>query len=446
MANRAIPFTAAIFDLDGTLLDSLWVWQRVDDVFFAARGLDKPSDYARAIQGLSFREAAVYTVRRFDLPESVDAVMDEWMRNTVAAYANEVQLKPGALRYLRALKRGGVRLAVATANRRELFIPALRRCGALQLFDAVVTCAEAGDGDKTDGAVFLLAAERLDVAPGDCAVFEDTLEGILGAKRAGMRAFAVRDGGNDHHSAEIAARADGVIDDFTAMERLHPLPGPGRCVIFTARCEGDPSAAYAPRAGDCVLCADGGWRLARAAGAAPALVIGDFDSSEEPGDLDTLRVPAEKDDTDTMLCLKRGLSMGYDDFLIVGGFGGRADHTLANLQSLCFAAQNHARAVMFDGLTWAAAVHNGTLRVPADALGGGVPSKLSAFAMGENCRGVCIRGAKYPLEDGELSSAFPLGVSNEFAAPCAEISVGEGTLVAMVCRADQETGACSSNQ
>ncbi len=426
------PFTAAIFDLDGTLLDSLWVWQRVDDAFFARRGRVKPDDYARTIQGMSFREAAAYTVDRFDLPESVEAVMDEWMRMTAEAYARDVQLKPGALSYLRALKRAGVKLAVATANRRELFGPTLARCGALSLFDAVVTCAEAGDGGKADGAVFLLAARRLGVAPGDCAVFEDTLEGVTGAKGAGMRAYAVRDGGSDHHAEEIAARADGVIDDFTELK----LNVPGRCVIFTARCEGDAADAYVPEAGDCVLCADGGWKLARAAGVTPRLVIGDFDSSEEPGTLPTRRVPVEKDDTDTMLCLKQGLSMGYDAFLIVGGFGGRVDHTLANLQTLRYAASRGARAVMRDGHSWAAVVENGAVRVAADALGEGAPVKLSVFALGDVCRGVSLRGTKYPLEDGTLSGDFPLGVSNEFAAPEAVIRVREGALLVTLCRED----------
>lgn len=433
MTRDTIPFSAAVFDLDGTLLDSTWVWRQVDEAFFARRGIRTPEDYARAIQGMSFRETAEYTVRRFDLPETAEAVSAEWMRMTAEAYARRVQLKPGALSYLRGLKRAGVRLAVATANRRELFVPALSRCGALELFDAVCTSAEVGDCGKGDGALFRLAAARLGVAPADCAVFEDTLEGVAGAKGAGMRAYAVRDAGNRHNAAAIAALADGTIDDFDGMRRFHALPAPGRCVIFTARCEGAPERAFAPRPGDLTLCADAGWRLARAMGVAPDLVIGDFDSSEPPAAGAVERVPVEKDDTDTMLCLKRGLAMGYGDFRIVGGFGGRLDHTLANLQALHYAALRDARAVMCDGLSWAAAVRGGTLRVPANAVGSGRAVKLSVFALDGACRGVTIRGAKYPLEDGELTNAFPLGVSNEFAGERAEISVREGTLLVTVC-------------
>ena len=438
MPQVLIPFSAAIFDLDGTLLDSMRVWRDVDAAFFSARGIAVDHmEYARAVQGMSFREAAVYTVRRYGLDESVDAVMEEWMRMTREAYTHHVEMKPGALSYLRALKRAGVKLALATANRAELYEPALARNGALELFDALCTCAEAGDTGKENGALFRLAAQRLGVAPGDCVVFEDTLEGIVGAKAAGMRAWAVRDVCYARHPDEIAALADGVIDDYAEMARFHAIPPARRCVIFTARCDGDLDQAYVPAEGDCVLCADAGWELARRAGVRPDLVIGDFDSSDEPTDERTERAPVDKADTDTMLCLKKGLAMGYDDFLIVGGFGGRFDHTLANIQTLHYAAARHARAVMTDGLTWATAVKAGSVRVSVNVLGEGA-KKLSVFALSDVCRGVEIYGTKYRLEDyaeedGTLTGDFPLGVSNEFDGEYAEVSVKEGTLLVTVC-------------
>ena len=434
MPSKSLPFTAAIFDLDGTLLDSTWVWQAVDRAFFEDRGMALPEDYARAIQGMSFRETAEYTVRRFGLSETVEEVMAGWTRATAEAYAHQVAMKPGALAFLRALKRAGVKLAVATANRRELFVPTLERWGALPLFDAICTSAEVGDAGKGDGALFRLAAEKLGAAPGECVVFEDTLEGVRGARAAGMRACAVRDAGNNHHRNQIAALADDVIEDFAEMERLFALPPSGRCVIFTARCDGDAARAYTPRPGDLVLCADGGWQLARGMGLTPDLVIGDFDSSPEPMDLPAVRVPVEKDDTDTMLCLKEGLSRGFNDFLVVGGFGGRPDHALANLQTLHYAVAREANIAMCDGASWATAVKNGSVRVPAHVLGDGGRVKLSVFAASDACRGVTLRGVKYGAEDAVLTNAFPLGVSNEFAGDFAEISVKKGTLVIIACR------------
>ena len=423
-----IPFSAAIFDLDGTLLDSLGVWREIDRAFFEARRLPLPEDYARAMQGRSFRECAEYTIQRFQLPETVEAVLDEWTRGTQEAYARRVNLTPWARDYLRMLRRAGVKLAVATANRREVFLPCLERCGVLELFDAICTTGDIGDRNKSDGALFRLAAERVGVPCQECAVFEDALEGIQGARAAGMLAYAVRSAGCQSRLCEINALADGVIDDFRGMRRYHEWPeNRRRCVIFAARCEGDPQSAYVPRPDDFILCADGGWKLARAAGARPHQVIGDFDSSEVPSGVEVLRYPVEKDDTDTMLCLKRGLALGIEDFLIVGGFGGRLDHTLANLQTLGYATRRGARIEMTDGLSWATAIEGSALRVPRR------PGKLSVFALDSECAGVTIRGAKYEVEGATLTSAFPLGMGNDFAGEYAEIAVEAGTLLVIVC-------------
>lgn len=422
-----LPFAAAIFDLDGTVLDSLYVWRQVDERFFGRRGLTVPEDYAPAIAGMSFGETVEYTLRRFGLNETPEQVIDEWTALARDEYAHHVAPVAGAREYLRRLKRAGVRLAAATANRRELFMPALENLGLAALFDAVLTTAELGDKNKSDGALFVEAAARLGVEPRDCAVFEDTLEGIRGARAAGMRAYAVRSRASAHCICEIDALADGVIDDFRGMRRYHELPdAPTRCVIFTARCEGDPSAAYDPQEGDYILCADGGWRVAAQAGIHPDAVVGDFDSSEMPKDEPVERFPVEKDDTDTLLCIKKGLALGCDDFLIVGGFGGRLDHTLANLQSLNYLASMEARGEMNDGSCWATVIRGGAIRV------GRRPGKLSVFALDTACHGVTIRGAKYSVENVTLTSAFPLGMGNDFAADFAEISVTDGALLVMV--------------
>ena len=422
-----IPFRAAIFDLDGTVLDSLHVWHRVDERFFGSRQLPVPADYARKISGMSFGETAAYTIRRFNLRESLEAVCAEWTELAKDEYAHHVGLVPGARAYLRALKRAGVRLAAATANRKELFMPTLERCGLDGLFEAIVTTGDIGDKNKADGKLFLLAAEKMEAKPSECAVFEDTLQGILGARAAGMRAYAVRSEACNHCICEVDALADGVIDDFRGMRRYHALPeSESRCAIFTGRCEGDPGAVYDSREGDFILCADAGWKIARMAGLEPDLVLGDFDSAPPPEGVPVERFPVEKDDTDTMLCLKRGLAMGYEDFLIVGGFGGRLDHTLANLQALNYAAAMGARAEMSDGRNWATVVRNGTVSVPRR------PGKLSVFALDGVCRGVTIRGAKYEADRIDLANTFPLGAGNDFAAECAEITVEAGALLVAV--------------
>lgn len=424
---KGIPFEAAIFDLDGTVLDSLYVWRQVDERFFGRRGIPVPPDYVREIAGMSFGETVAHTIGRFHLPDAPEQVMAEWMALAKDEYARHVRPVTGAREYLRALKRAGVRLAAATANKRALFMPCLEHLGIAGLFDAVLTTGDIGDRNKSDGALFRAAAEALGAKPGRCAVFEDTLEGIRGARAAGMMAYAVRSAAGNHCVCEIDALADGVIDDFRGMRRYHEMPEPQRCVIFTARCEGDPRAAYTPRPGDYVLCADGGWHIAEAAGVKPDAVVGDFDSSDAPEAGPVERFPVEKDDTDTVLCVKKALARGCDDFLIVGGFGGRLDHTLANFQTLNYAASLGARAEMRDGLSWATVIRGGGIRVEKR------PGKLSVFALDTVCRGLTIRGAKYNVENVEITSAFPLGMGNDFVGDHAEISVEDGALLVMTC-------------
>lgn len=422
---REIPFKAALFDLDGTLLDSLYVWKRIDELFFESRGMAIPVGYGRTIAGMSYRECAEYTVANYLPEERWEAIVEEWMSMAEREYAERVALKPGSMAYLRLLKRAGVKLAVTTAMPERLFRPCLEHLGVIDLFDALCSTEDTGGRGKACGEVFLLAAQRLGVEPADCAVFEDVIDGIGGAKKAGMRAYCVRDSHSEKDFPALAAMADGMLDSLEDMRGVHDFAHSPRCVVFTAHCEGEPGEAYQPEDGDFVLCADGGWKLAAQLDVKPDLVIGDFDSSDAPGEENIERHPVMKDDTDTMLCLKHGLKRGYERFLFIGGFGGRLDHTLANLQTLLYAARLGARAEMCDGQTWATAVVNDTVRIERR------PGKLSMFSMGDCCRGLSIAGAVYELTDGELNNYFPLGVSNEFAADAVTVTVRDGALLIM---------------
>ena len=216
-----MTFQAALFDMDGTLIDSMGVWARVDEAFFARRGMSVPADYARAIAGLSFRQTGEYTKERFQLPESVDEILAEWNAMCEASYINDVPLKPGAKEYVSRLRRAGVRLAVATALPRHLYEPVLLRTGIYDLFDAFVSTGETGESKRT-GRVYLLAAEKLGVEPGQCVVFEDILEGLLGAHAAGMKAVCVRDEAASAERPRALEVCDRYADDFWAL--LADLP------------------------------------------------------------------------------------------------------------------------------------------------------------------------------------------------------------------------------
>lgn len=205
---------AALFDLDGTLLDSMYVWAHVDDRFFARRRLETPPDYPRAISGMSFVDTARYTRQRFSLPEGEEAIMAEWTALAREEYALRVPLKPGALEFLQALQERGVRMCAVTTLLPELSGPCLARNGAAGFFEFVLTTHEVGSRIKSDGRIYRSAAQRLGVKPEDCAVFEDVEAGILGARACGMRPFCVQDPISTHSPERIRPLAEGMCENL----------------------------------------------------------------------------------------------------------------------------------------------------------------------------------------------------------------------------------------
>ena len=181
-----------------------------------------------------------------------------------------------------------------------------------------------------------------------------------------------------------------------------------------------------PGPGDLVIAADGGYAYCQEAGVTPDLVIGDFDSlGEAPAGENVVRLPVEKDDTDTLAAIRLGLDRGFRDFRFYGSTGGdRPEHTLANLQCLLFLAEHGASGYLYDRASVVTAVKNGALTFPAGCRG-----NLSVFTISGPARGVTLRGLKYGLEDGVLTPDLPLGVSNSFTGTAAEISVCDGTLL-----------------
>ena len=421
---NGIPFEAALFDLDGTLLDSLPMWRALDGQLFARRGLPVPEAYGREIAGKSHRECAQYTVEKYLPGESPEALLQEWYETAQREYALHICMKPGARPYLRMLKRRGVKLAVVTALPLELFAPCLERLGIAELFDEMCSLEQTEGQDKETGEIYRMAADRLGVSPEACAVFEDVLPGVKGAKTQGMRVYCMleKDGADN---GALEALADACITSFEDMRREHPWYEEGRCVIFTARCDGDLRDTYVPDPEDYVLCADGGWKLAVQLGVMPDVILGDFDSSEAPHFGDVERYPVRKDDTDTMLCLKRGLRQGYERFVIVGGFGGRVDHSFANVQTMAYAAEHGAQAEMCDGITRAIVLRDSAVTLNAS------PGGFAVFSLSDTATGVSIRGAQYDVEDAVLTNAFPLGAGNHYRESTAEISVAQGTLLVL---------------
>ncbi len=190
-----------------------------------------------------------------------------------------------------------------------------------------------------------------------------------------------------------------------------------------------------PENADLIVCADTAYLKAQAEHITPHAVIGDFDHAEHEERLDgmekVLRFSSVKDDTDTMLCVKYALNRGADEIVIVGGIGGRLDHTFANIQTLAFIRKHGASGTVLDGDH---AVMTVDSRI---TLTKGGYDYASVFALDPVCRDITLRGFKYEAAHIDLTSDFPLGVSNEITAEQAEITVGEGTLLVILAKKEK---------
>ncbi len=195
------------------------------------------------------------------------------------------------------------------------------------------------------------------------------------------------------------------------------------CVIIAG---GDLSGAVQIPERALILCADCGYLHAKRLGIVPDVLMGDFDSLNEPlpKHCQILRHPVEKDETDTMLAVYYGRDMGCTEFHIYGAFGGaRIDHSIANIQMLHHMAEQGLHGVLYDGSTQVSVQLAGTKRYPK------TNGFLSLFSLTDVCSGLTAKGVKYPLEAAELRNTFPLGVSNEILADEAEITLESGALL-----------------
>ncbi len=198
----------------------------------------------------------------------------------------------------------------------------------------------------------------------------------------------------------------------------------GKCLIFcAAKFYG---LAEKIQKDDYILAADGGLLHTEKLGLTPHGILGDFDSLGYTPEGSTV-FPVEKDDTDAMLAIKKGLELGYREFLLYGSLDGpRLDHTVANFQALQYLADRSATGYLIGKDYIVTCVKDGSIRFSSEAKG-----IVSVFCMGADAKGVTIQGLQYPLEEGTLTAGFPLGVSNHFIGEPAEISAKKGSLLVL---------------
>ncbi len=205
---------AVIFDLDGSLIDSMWIWTEVDVQYMKKYKLEAPKDFHKSVEGMSYTETAQFFLNTFpSLNCTLDDVRREWLDMTMDLYQTKVTLKHGAMEFLEQMRATGVLMGIATSNARELVEATLSALHIRDYFSSIRTSCEVAAG-KPSPDVYLKVAEDLSVTPESCLVFEDVPKGIKAGKNAGMTVCAVDDEFSKPDEEEKKRLADYFIRDY----------------------------------------------------------------------------------------------------------------------------------------------------------------------------------------------------------------------------------------
>lgn len=202
-----------IFDVDGTLLDSMPVWAHSGERYLSTLGIQAPESLGKALFSMTMLQGARYIKKTFGLSQTADEIKAGIIQTVAAAYRKETGCKPGADDFLKELHAAGIPMVVVTSNDRPLILAAFRRLGMEQYFKEIMTCGEFGGG-KDSPAIFHAAAERIGSEPSSTWVVEDALYAIRTAKEAGYRAIGVADASSKEDGPQICQLADYYIADY----------------------------------------------------------------------------------------------------------------------------------------------------------------------------------------------------------------------------------------
>ncbi|MDE5932201.1 MAG: pseudouridine synthase [Lachnospiraceae bacterium] len=207
---------AVIFDLDGSLVDSMWVWQAIDIEYLNRFGIESPPNLNHMIGGRSFHETAVYIKELFQIPDDEEQIKADWNRMAWDKYSREVPLKNGAGAFIELCMQKRIKLGIATSNSRELVENVIAAHELYGHFGCIMTSHEITKG-KPAPDIYLAVASALHVRPERCLVFEDIVPGILAGKAAGMKVCAVYDEASVSQDEEKRRLADYYIHDFKEL-------------------------------------------------------------------------------------------------------------------------------------------------------------------------------------------------------------------------------------
>ena len=192
LKDKLLTFDAMIFDMDGTLVDSMWMWREIDIEYLNRFGIPLPEDLQKKIEGMSLSETAVYFKEHFSIPDDLETIKSDWIHMASYKYRYEVPMKKGVFQLLTYCMEHGIKLGIATSNSMEL-VNCINQAHHLdQYFTCIIT---GGQIEKSKPApdIYLTAAHKLKVNAEKCLVFEDIIPGIMAGKNAGMKVCAVAD-------------------------------------------------------------------------------------------------------------------------------------------------------------------------------------------------------------------------------------------------------------
>lgn len=207
---------AVIFDLDGTLVDSMWMWYAIDIEYLGSFGLTCPDTLQKEIEGMGFSETAHYFKETFQLPSTIEEIKATWIQMSIEKYRNEVPLKKGVLAFLQNLKERQIKMGIATSNGREMVDAVLDSLQITEYFDSITTACDVAKG-KPFPDIYLKVASDLGANPRECVVFEDVPAGIMAGKAAGMTVCAIEDDFSVEMKTEKITLADYFIDDYNEI-------------------------------------------------------------------------------------------------------------------------------------------------------------------------------------------------------------------------------------
>jgi thiamine-phosphate pyrophosphorylase len=216
MLLRKISPKAIIFDMDGTLLDSLPAWDNLAEEFLLKRHIQPPANIHQMIEKLSLEDSAQYFSSNFPVVMTGEDILDVWHEQMLLQYANHINLKPGVEEFLSIMHNLGIKMCVATLTDKDLAEIALERLGLRKYLQFVITVGEAGK-EKTNPKIYIDAAQKMGFAPQDCMVFEDAIYAVSTAKNAGFSVCGIIDRHSIGQLDKLHQICDLTIDSFELL-------------------------------------------------------------------------------------------------------------------------------------------------------------------------------------------------------------------------------------